>query len=764
MRKSFKYILLIGIMRLLTSCVSDARFDDTGQGGDGLYLRMSLSIPEMQVNQTRGVLDDPGKNPETLTADYVEGLKFYMFIFENTGSPEGNYLRTLVHGDEITPLDNADTFAGIHDPDNQVLYSYKAKVDGTSEKAIIHLVATADPDFETQLQNATDRSELGLFYGASGLYTSGQYPAFWKRIDLDLPISEENKTKIEQKLSHVQMIRNFCRVTVKTNPSGELNGFQVLGYALVNQVDHGYVAAYSENEPRGFVEFEASNENSEGVQVLNGSMKQYADIYAIDKYIPSRHPLSVREHMEEDTADWLPADGEDDSALFTNSPKYMFERPYQSQHRTFVLIKGCFNNETGAPRYIKLDIGDIPEWYVDPEKGFLSSAFEYKHLYRNFSYDIVINNVAATEKDNVGAAKASAALSGAATNNIGASVETQSIKRINDGIDEMSVNRTKFVIVDDDEGNPNPEEFDLRWQYISGAYEGGPKTNDSGYVHYDDYPGMELISGDDSGIFDVVGPLKDFTVDGSLWKGVNIKFKKPGDVLRQKTVRLYYSNPSTNRPNVKLSRDITFVLRKRWEFVNKPVMGGDGVEKEYSLDVEVYPGAYSFDPNSTNPPYETLKEMREHFTPGVVGSGPGAELTVMFELPDDLPEAIFPLDFKIGANRQNIENAYVGNAPVISGPSLFEDQEHGDGSSTRLQYVKTVTWDYYNGSGDSGSKGHKLVCVRFLTTNYASTETGESGTGNTSVTRIRVKNDYFKSKGKKEGERIFGEGQFERVK
>lgn len=764
MRKAFKYMFLAGIAGMFVSCVDDSRLDGAERENDGLYLTMSLSIPEMRTTGTRGVLDDPELYPtKELSADYVEGLSFYMFIFEDAHSPASNYLRTLVHGEDIKPLDkNGDRYTSTDDIHyGQILYSYKVKVDGTSENAIIHLVATADPDFETQLQNTTDRSELGLFYGASGLCTSGQYPAFWKRIELGMPIKSENKRSIEQKLSHVQMIRNFCRVTVRTNDQSEhLNGFTLMGYTLVNQVDHGYVAAYSDNDPRGFVEFEAKNVST---GELSGEMKSYADIYKSDNYIPSRHPLSVREHKEE-TSDWLRVN---ESDIFSDSPKYMFERPYQSQHRTFVLLKGAFvqNGVTGEPRYIKLDIGDIPEWYVDPEKGFmLSSAFEYKHLYRNFSYDIVIHTVASNA---VGAATASAALAGPATNNVGASVETQPVKRIYDGVDEMWVNRTKFVIVDDDSGNANPDSFNLMWQYLSNL-DKTSETNESQYVRYN-YPGMELASDDESGIFDIVTPLSVEGLvasdNGKPCRGVNITFKKPGDDVRQKTVRLYYSNPSSDKPNVRLSRDVTFVMRKRWEFVNESVKEADGSTKEYDLDVEIYPGAYSFfDDNSIDPPYETLKEMRENIPSGYVGSQVGAQLTVMFELPDDLPEAIFPLDFKIGSNRQNIENAYAGNATVVTGPSLFEGQENFDGDiSARMQFVKTVTWDDYHGTGDADSKGHRLVCVRFVTTNDVLAESGFDGT--TSTTRIRVKNEYFKSGGKKDdgGNRIYGEGKFERA-
>lgn len=728
MKKKLLYIFLLTFVGIFFSCVNDCVTTNNTLGeGDGIKLTMSVSLPRMQSVQTRGVLDNESLNPMNPSADYLKSLNLYMFIFENTGSPESNYLLALIHGDRIkvTSIEQEDS-----QHSGQVLQKFTANVEGTSEKAIIHLVATSDPSFEEQLQNATDRTELGLFYGSNGLYTGNEYPAFWKRIDLDMPITKDETIVkiINEKLSHVQMVRNFCRVTVNLDEDAtNLKGFVIDGYAIVNQVDKGYVAAYSDNDPRRFVEFEAADDSGN----LTGTMKSYADIFTTDKYMPARHPLSVRAHKEEEIT-WLPASEIDDN-VFTNTPKYMFERPYQDEHRSFVVIKGHFAETPQNYRYIKFDIGDIPEWHMDPKTGFyLSSTFEYRHLYRNFSFDINITAVASTK---VGSATAAGAITGAPTNNVGATVEAKSIQDISDGIDRMWVNQTKFVIVDTDDGSPNPRSFDLMWRYVSDWQ--AENENETAYIKYD-YPGMTLESNDDSGIFQTVTPI---AIGSKLpagktsdefgdWGGATITFNRPDETVRQKTVRLYYSDPSSNKPNVRLSRDITFVMRKRWSFVNNS-------PDIYPSNVEVYPGAYSFE-NYTMP-YETLDEMRDNITPGYVGSQRGAQLTVMFELPEDLPQAIFPLDFKIGFDRQNVENAYAGNAVVTTGPSMFEDDPGGVGV-LRLQFVKTVTWDYYH--GDDTKPGHRIVTARFTTTNDVLDESGLLN-ADKATTRVRVSNQYF---------------------
>ena len=742
-----KYIFLVGIMGFAASCVdNDINYDFAEE--EGLYLNFSLSMPEMQSLQTRGVLDDTSKNPESNSdgfSNFWNNINLYMFIFENQGSPESNYLRSLIHGNEIIPVSTAPEGADDKHPD-KVLRKFKAKVDGTSENAIIHLVATNDPNFEEQLLKTTDRSELGLFYGANGLYTQNEYPAFWKRIDLGMPIrnydeqkddEKQLKKQLNDKLSHIQMIRNFCRVTVSLTTDPQqipyLNGFRLLGFTLVNQVDHGYVAAYSESN-HSFEEFEAADDGGN----LLGKMKDYGEVFVDDGFVPARHPLSVRDHKEEEAASWLPDKGSDDSEIFTESPKYMFERPYQESHRTFVIVKGDFGDN--QVRYFKLDIGTAPEWRIDESTGFYPTVFENYHLIRNYSYDIVIRTVA---DKNVGSDNSRAVVPGPPANNVGASVETQSLQNLSDGVDRMWVSNTKFIIVDNDEGHPvyngqdvSSNGLQLWWRYVEDIK--GTQANVSGNVKHN-YPGMKLEPNDDSGIFKDVTEGLNGVPSGKTsdsygdWLGATITIKNPTDEVKQKTVRLYYSDNSGN-VNVRLSRDVTFVMRKRWEFINNPV-------KPEDMAVEVYPGAYSFEfENGVNPPYETLKEMRENIERGYVGSQVGAQLTVMFELPADLPQSIFPLDFTIGFDRQNVENAYEGNATVVTGNSMFEDEFNDNELNVqRIQFVKTVTWDYYN--GDDTKKGHKLVCARFITNNDVLTEPAFDGT--TSTTRVRVWNPYF---------------------
>lgn len=705
-------LLLLG---LLAACTNDSLGSDADMEMDPegqVTLQFGLVIPEAVPAKTRGMLDEAdGEN----TGGYLSGLVPYIFIFEDTGQIESNYLRTLVHSTQITPGEDQpdETHSGNY------LMGFSATVDGTAEDAIIHIVLV-QPDeqemFEAQLKAITDRSELAMFSGASGLFTFKA--AYWKRIRLNMPINTTNKTTIQGLLSHVKLVRNFAQVTIRKDETEVPDAlFTLEGFAIVNAMNCGYVAAYNEKTTTG--------ENFVDFQDGSGNPLSYTYLTEEVSYLPSRHPLAERVNKDNDLA-WVSALTDSE---WRKPKQYMFERPVQDSHRTFVLLRGRFN---GSPdiTYYKIEIGDYDKREYDSTYNPYG-VFEIYNLVRNMSYDITITSVASPGHDS-----AASAVAGPPSNNITASVETRNIMDIGDGVDRIGINAfqindgmlvqgTTVVIVDDDNGNPYPPGVNLRWQYWLG--EEGQYRND---LIQHNYPKYELKTLQTGG--EIITSQSNWNDPGTDWMGYTLTFDKPTDTPKSETVRFY--------KEYGLSRDVTFILRNRWKFIN------DGMDA--GINVEVYPGHYSFDNESM--PRETLSELRDYLNsvtgvngPGAVGSQRGAQLTVMFELPSDIPQSLFPLDFKIGFDRQNVENAYVGNATVIYGDSMFDD----DGSlkgMPRMQFVKTVTWEDYNGSGDRGSSGHKIVCVRFNTTTevIGNNET-DNNNGETSTTRVRVTNPYF---------------------
>ena len=709
MKRITTYIVSFLVLGLLNACKDDnfGRSLSTEDPGGPVTLNIGMMIPEAATIQTRALLDEAASEN---TQGYLNSLVPYMFIFEDTGNPESNYLRTLVHGVQIEKvgtddIDSEHSTAGV----NIRLQNFKATVDGTAENAIIHLVLIQQSEqetFEAQLTDMTDRSEIGMLSGANGLSTKSA--AYWKRIELGKPInnSEDSQATLKSLLSHVKMVRNFAQIgAVKS----AVNDFEIIGFVVVNGMNRGYIAAYNENigddGTAGFVEFEPTNTNVTGSNI-------YRYLTTTENYIPVRHPDAYRDNPDQNLS-WL------DNLTWNNNAKYMFERPVQDTHRTFIVLKAKRN---GKETYYKLDIGNYDQTDETLQyNGY--GVFEIYNLIRNISYNITITDVASD-----GHATPEEAIGSLPANNITASVDTQNIMSIGDGVDNIEIKITNIysltdskandgltvVIINDDNGAAYPKNANILWQYTEGS------TINNNVVHHD-YPGNEFKTG---GVISSYTPLTE-----TGWNGYALEFNDPSDIPLQETVKFY--------KQYGLCRDVTFILRKRWEFVNAP---------GYPSNVEVYPGHYSYLDNSM-PPYETLKEVRDYINeqdgkgaPGNVGSQRGAQFTVMFELPGDIPRSLFPLEFKIGFDRQPAENAYVGDATLVYGDSMFD----GQGDSPRMQFIKTITWDYYNGSGDPDDKGHKIVTARFLTTTdvlgYNETD---NQNGETSTTHVRVTNPYF---------------------
>lgn len=702
------------------ACVRENLPAESISDGDGpVTVRISMAMPEVQAATTRAALDGVSDNPDE---EYLKDLRYYLFVFEDTGNIESNYLRELVYEPKISNISVENIVDDTYHTHNKPLISFDVTLDGTSENAIIHLVATSDPMFESQLQEVGDRTELGLMAGARGLWTSDK-EAYWKRINLGMPICKTNADEIQKMLRHIPMVRNFARITLEISPDAFDDGvprFLLDGFVVVNAADYGYITAYNERAGEsgkpGFIDFVDENRKPQEYKYITGTLN----------YIPASHPLSKRSNPDDDLT-WVNA------VDWNTDAKYVFESPVSGQHRPFIIAKGHYEyDDTPSYRYVKLDIGKIDEQHLDPDHNNEPyGVFEPFDLVRNISYDMTITKM---PNVSVGQSSPEVAISAAAANNISTSLETRSLFNIYDGKDHMQVAQTTIVIVDDEDGNPYPSSADIKWRYYENYSSGYVGTPNSSVVRWN-FPGYAFMP-DDSGIIATWSDGQetphrntekpsdtDYKDYGDDWYGFPITFNIPDEQVRVKTIRLY-------KP-YGVSRDVTLVMRKRWEFVNNS-------KEIYPSNVEVYPGVYSYDNNTM--PFESLDEMREYVSPGEVGSMRGAQLTVMFELPADLPQAIFPLDFKIGFDRQNVENAYVGNATVVYGESMFEDDEGGVGVP-RMQFIKTVPWKYYN------DEGHRIVTARFLTTTDVIGINSEEA-----KTRVRVTNPYF----------LLGEDSFDR--
>lgn len=297
-----------------------------------------------------------------------------------------------------------------------------------------------------------------------------------------------------------------------------------------------------------------------------------------------------------------------------------------------------------------------------------TGLFTYYNLLRNFNYHIRITSVGAA-----GEPTAQAAADGSVFNNFSASVETRNMLNISDGRDMMYVNFTRYVLVS------GTEPIELRYRYLENI------GNGVGTVNNDVVNTNQVIAGDVIESAEVAST----DADGG-WRTVTIYPKAPTNVVAEQAVTLF-------KPKG-LSRTITFISRNPWDISN----------------IETYNGTDDTRPDRD--PQSIAPEM-------------GAELTIFFDLPSALPEAMFPLEFKLESNRQNIENNPIGTLVVSTGPSMFEGV-----TDNRISYIKTISWADY----DEASGGSNTVRCRFLCT----TDLASLGVDHTETTVI-IDNPYF---------------------
>lgn len=359
------------------------------------------------------------------------------------------------------------------------------------------------------------------------------------------------------------------------------------------------------------------------------------------------------------------------NVLWSRNARYFFEHPFNSLNYTYMIVQGRYHAPGVQNPTNRIDYYKIDLGVTNPETGM----FEFYDLLRNFNFNVVINSVIAP-----GAATPALAVDGQVYNNISASVETSAMPNVSDGENMLFVNNTSFVFT-----TTTPETF--LYRYMTDVTGSRNPDNSKVFTH-DLAVGSVIQSYEESTYTDE---------SGTEWKAIKITPNTPTDITQTQSFTVIDGQG--------LGRTINLTLHNPWNITNANVYAGHSDER---------PGT------------ETLN---------VVSSATGAEFTVYFNLPDDLTAGMFPLQFQLEANPQNMENNPIGTLVVSTGPSLFDE------SVTAISYIKTVSWKEYNymykGDGSNEVNTNRrntnhLVRCRFRTI------TAASGTAT-----IKIHNPYF---------------------
>lgn len=324
--------------------------------------------------------------------------------------------------------------------------------------------------------------------------------------------------------------------------------------------------------------------------------------------------------------------GDTNTRPWTNAAKYIYEHPFNSLNYTYMIVKGMYKR-TNKLGYYRIDLGALDD----------SGIFKFYNLIRNYHYRVVINSVSAS-----GAATPSEAISGPVCNNISFSVDAINMRNVSDGENMLWVNETDFIFTQED-----PLVF--RYRYLKDVHADNPAERND----------VPKIIGLETG--EVVRSFTEPTTytdeQGAKWMEIEITPNTPTAQTTEQTFTVVDGNG--------LGRTISLVLHTPWSILEEPAYRAP----------RVYEGELNIPPDNN-----------VSYTRNVVSSDVGKSMTVYFNLPDGLPEGMFPLQFRLECNPQDVENNPVGTLVVSTGPSLFEENN----GAPAISFIKTVTWLEYN--------------------------------------------------------------------
>lgn len=704
--KSLKYTL-ISLLGLLFAGCSDAFSPNAPREesnakivGDKIILTAGFDISDFKEANTRSFSDAPN----------LDDLNLYIIEFVDNGSPLIN-TRNAVYRPEKETVDGD-------------VVKYNVTLNRTDQPRILHFVAVADNNLN--IPNGVE----GLVM--PGLTSQNSNDAYWRRLEFkngycDHILSDDkdewefNQDFIDKLLGtketgpkNLKLIRNFAKITVGISDNATVangaTGFDLEGFMIVNTPLKGTMVPYSSSNQE-FPEFleadgvtpipyKTLSKTYGGMSPANTTLSN--QVTSGDAPTIATKTLTSYATVEDGTAKtWkcLPSE-------------YMYERPFNSLYHTFIIIKGTYHNKvlnsSDAPSYYKLDLG------ANDNDGI----FRYYGLLRNYNYFIRINRI-----ETNGYPTVEAAAEGTVYNNISFDISTDHLMNISDGKDIIKVNFTTAVITE-----PG-QTIDFRYAYKHGILDAGNGTfnNDKAtFIGLDanDIPGAVIKSvsflGDQHINNDNVTP----------WRTLQIVCQDPTALT--KTQEFTIVNKQTG-----LGRTISLVSHLKWDFENLC---------EYAGIWENYPTTYNgqYIQNANGSQGTIINGLSNSTYSGKCGTNVGSQFTIFFDIPDNIPEVLFPLEFTIESDHQGLENEPMGTIVVAPGPSLFSE----NGSENRIQYRKSVTWTEYNsplrmdvrddngtmiGDPEAGPVIHRVRC-RFRTI--------ETVANNTHI-RVRIANENF---------------------
>lgn len=527
-------------------------------------LNFSVQVPDMQ-QATRSMAS------QKIT-------KLDLVVFDEQG-----YFVEVAHA----KVSNSESWNDAATPANPAAeQKYSVELLQSAAPRIIHFIANSPVD------SYSYGSERELI---NALETSGSADAYWQRIELNSilgdVVSDDGKvtaspdSELAQELNQIPLVRNFAKVTVTKAEAVTDAIFGNVQIAVYNAPQRGKVAPY--------------NTNAGEWADYNTTTTTYATLTAAKYYGYEATGLGSE-------------DGDFANTEF-GTVQYMYEYNMDGKKieagskYPFVIIEGKYlNNNTS---YYKVDL-------VDADGN-------YYNILRNFNYNVIIDKVSGD-----GYPTAAAAAAAAASNNISASIDTQNLLNISDGVSRLYVEYTSKYIT-------TTEPVTLKYKYVPDI--NNPTVTNNAAVKLSGFTGGDVLQ-------DTYTNASG-TVDSDGWSTITVTPKSDIDGTEDQKVTLSAST---------LSRTVTFY----WI-------------SAYQLAIDC---------------------------PEEVAASVGASMTATLTIPENLPEAIFPLEFVIVSDKLSISpDATQENMPVKTNLKA-----NGQEGGQFFGFVKTLEYENYVERGDDG--------------------------------------------------------------
>lgn len=359
---------------------------------------------------------------ETPTVEHL-----HVLVFNEKGFFLGNAKATV----ESQPADGA---AG----------TFKVTLPMSNRPCRLHFVANADYDMEgkswpTYVSTDTESTVLGA------MTTGENRAAYWGTVSVDY-ISDKGITLDKP----VELIRNFAKVTLKTSTVGN---YKIVSYTVYNCPTEGLLAPFNP---------------------YDGSFADFVSVTNDDPYgnFVKNYPNYRGTTKGEIAANELPAETEWKAP---DIPFYVYERNQDNSDIPTALILKAENTTDHQFYYYKLDLIQFDN------TTYKTTTY---NLFRNFAYDVTVNEIKAN-----GYTDAKDAVEAAASNNLAASVQVSKVKKITDGKHTLEVSTIDTLIV-------RTDPLVLKFKYMERQTD---RTNtEDVQVHYEKSPAFSNIAVDKS--------------------------------------------------------------------------------------------------------------------------------------------------------------------------------------------------------------------------------------------------------------------------